>query len=282
MQYALQAKSPGGLRSVVSLPESGQIAIGRLAPADLVIDDPFLSRAQYTLNCNHGSFSLSDAGSTNGTLVNGLRLRQSPLRHGDAVCAGQSFFRLTALVEDAPAAPVLAGPCDHLSAAHLQLATIIRDIYSFALLDGAREPAVLELLKMGGAFFQSLYEGEQGLALAPFGPFLVDLATAPDLLSHLIARGWGNSWGMYVRTAQAFQELRHHLRTLLLVDVEGEQAIFRFYDPRVLPIVLAVSTSAQRAEIFGEIEEFAVEASEGAEILILSQPGQKLRKLSGN
>jgi hypothetical protein len=280
MRFVLHASSPGGKNSLFALPSKGRILIGRHSPADIVIDDQFISGSHCSIECSNGIFTLTDTESRNGTLVNGLRLRQAVLQHGDAICAGQSFLKLTAMIDETLAKPILTGCPPGRSNEQNMLITAIRGACSFALLDSAVDPGVLELLKEGGAFFQSLYEGEQAIPIARFGPFLVDLSKAPHLLPHLILSGWGKSWGIYVRTAQSFQELRHHLRTLLLVDLAGERAIFRFYDPRVLPLFLRTATQEQRAKMFGPVEGFVLETGRTGAPMLFSQFNQQPVELS--
>jgi hypothetical protein len=84
---------------------------------------------------------------------------------------------------------------------------------------------------------------------------------------------------MYLDGSQSFNELRHHLRTPLLVDIEGEQSLFRFYDPRVFPLFLATATANQRMELFGGIEGFMIETTQH-EVLLLSRSGERVINVS--
>jgi hypothetical protein len=280
MEFALQGVFPDGRRSVVPLPASGQILAGHVSSADIVIEDAYVADIHFRIDCNNDVFLISDAESPNGTIINGLRLRQSFLFHGDVVCVGQSFLRLSAMIRGVPAKSILAGPpaAPSLDVVQTSLTSFVKEFCSFAILDGAIDPGVLAFLKEGGAFFQSLYEGEPAAHIAPFGPFLVDLSTSPHLLPHLILRGWGKSWGIYLRSAQTFHEVRHHLRSLLLVDAAGEKALFRFYDPRVLPIFLDTAAAEQCAEFFGLIEAFVLETFRTGELVIFSNSGKKITK----
>lgn len=252
MQFVLQVRSPTGLRPLISLPQRGSVLVGNSSPANIVLDDFALSSSHFTVDCSDGILSVVDLESTSGILVNGVRLHRSGLQYGDVVCAGRSFVRLSVVLEGRLGKSILAAALDDLEPAQFELTALVGRACNFALLDGAVDPAVLELLKQSGAFFQSLYEGEPAIPIAPYGPFLVDLSTAPEFLSHLIAASWGKSWGMYLKASLSFQELRRHLRTLLLVNLDGEQTLFRFYDPRVLPLFLAVATPDQRTELFGK------------------------------
>ncbi len=61
---------------VVELTQS-ELVIGRAAPANLVIDNPEISRRHARLSYQQGKYILEDLGSSNGTFLNGLRVRDS-------------------------------------------------------------------------------------------------------------------------------------------------------------------------------------------------------------
>jgi HD domain-containing protein/FHA domain-containing protein/GAF domain-containing protein len=78
--------------------------IGRSPQADVVIDEPSLSRLHAAVSMNgDGNLEVEDLGSTNGVFINRARLKTGPLAVGDRVV----FGILEYLVEEAPAAPAL-------------------------------------------------------------------------------------------------------------------------------------------------------------------------------
>jgi hypothetical protein len=110
-----------------------------------------------------------------------------------------------------------------------KLIQAIESTCRYAILDGAISPAVRDLLKQAGVFYQSLYEGEQAGDLAAFGPYLVEIRQHSQLLPFLIKVGWGRSWGIFLETALEFIEVRKHLRHFLLVDMPDRQRVlFRY------------------------------------------------------
>ena len=273
---AFHVRVAGQPCELLRLPASGSFLIGRGAPASVVLNDTFLSRSHFSVECAGSVVSVTDAGSRNGLFVNGVRLRQALLRHGDAVCAGKSFLRFTALTVDGkPVRPIVDSPAD-LTAAEEGLVSMIRESANYVLLDGAIDAGVLEVLKTGGAFFQSLYEGEQAASVAHVGPYFVDLKGAPELLSHVVQRGWGRAWGVWLHTSQSFAEARHQLRRLLTVrSPEGRSLLFRFYDPRVLRVFLRTASEEQRRVFFGSFDIFLLEGSAAGEIIVLSLAGER-------
>lgn len=70
--------------------------LGRDASADIVIDDPKVSRQQATLQTDAGVVSLIDGGSTNGTAINDTRLHRGEmavLRRDDLIKVGGTVLK---------------------------------------------------------------------------------------------------------------------------------------------------------------------------------------------
>lgn len=73
------------------------ITIGRARSNDIVIDDPYVSRAHARIRRMGDVYVIEDLGSTGGTLLNGSPTRMSPLADGDIISIGES--RLTFRIE---------------------------------------------------------------------------------------------------------------------------------------------------------------------------------------
>jgi transcriptional regulator with GAF, ATPase, and Fis domain len=73
----------------LTLPE---VSIGRDPSNQLCISDPALSRRHCVLMKKADEFTISDLGSLNGTLVNGMTVDELQLRHGDQIVIGSSVF----------------------------------------------------------------------------------------------------------------------------------------------------------------------------------------------
>lgn len=83
-----------------------RMVMGRDGDCDIPLDSRFISRFQCLfMNTRRGWYVL-DLGSTNGTFVNGRRVREHLLRHGDVVSLGRHHIRFvqpgTAEESDAP------------------------------------------------------------------------------------------------------------------------------------------------------------------------------------
>ncbi len=136
----------------------------------------------------------------------------------------------------------------------------------YALLDAARDPAIYRKLRdlAANEEIACLYQGEAAEELAAVGPYLVRLGPRKDVFDWLWDKGWGRSWGIFLWSAAGFAEVRAHFRKLTKVKTEdGQMLLFRFYDPRVLPIFLPTCTPAQIEEMFGPVMRYFVETESG-------------------
>ncbi len=93
--------SPDGKRSVFEIGKP-VITIGRGSANDLVLNDPSVSRLHAVLKSAAGHISIADRGSTNGIIIDGLRVaEETPLSHGDRVKIGIYDLKLEAVREPA-------------------------------------------------------------------------------------------------------------------------------------------------------------------------------------
>ena len=92
--YALKFISGKYQGGEFALPGDKQIIIGRVG-ADMVLAEDMVSRkhAKITLN-DGGKITIEDLGSTNGTFVNGEKVKQARLKEGDRILIGTSILKL--------------------------------------------------------------------------------------------------------------------------------------------------------------------------------------------
>ncbi|MBI4557993.1 MAG: FHA domain-containing protein [Candidatus Hydrogenedentes bacterium] len=77
----------------------GGLVIGRSPEADVVLDDPAISRRHARLCFESGELLVEDLGSTNGVMLNGGRVKRSHLKHGDRLVVGDFTFLLKETAE---------------------------------------------------------------------------------------------------------------------------------------------------------------------------------------
>ncbi|MEI4273037.1 FtsK/SpoIIIE domain-containing protein [Klenkia sp. LSe6-5] len=83
--------------SVHPLP-TGKVVVGRAAPADLVVDDPTMSTRHASVRLVDRGLEIRDEGSSNGTVVGGVRVGDRPVRvaPGERFLLGQAVLQLAA------------------------------------------------------------------------------------------------------------------------------------------------------------------------------------------
>ena len=70
--------------------DKDQVTIGRLPESDITIPDPGASRNHAEVRSGENGYTLVDVGSTNGTMVNGRRVREHQLEDGDRITIGRT------------------------------------------------------------------------------------------------------------------------------------------------------------------------------------------------
>jgi hypothetical protein len=141
-----------------------------------------------------------------------------------------------------------------------------RDVW--AILDGARNRRIYGLLLDSYLNYSCLYMGALAPDLEIAAPYLVQLEPQDRYSRRLIERGWGNSWGVFLKCDAGMERLRRHLRRFLRVqDERGRRLVFRYYDPRVLRIYLHTCVRAELQTVFGPIERFWAEAEDARQLL---------------
>ena len=86
------------------LQDSGELVIGRSSELDMVLIEDMVSRKHAKISLQPGQIAISDLGSTNGTFVNGEKVKKARLKEGDRILIGTSILKLvgTARQEGAP------------------------------------------------------------------------------------------------------------------------------------------------------------------------------------
>ncbi len=134
----------------------------------------------------------------------------------------------------------------------------------FVLLDAARDQRIFEMLQRSRLDYRCLFIGKLAPELARVAPYLVHLGSLSKETRQIIAEGWGNAWGVFVRAEVLLQELWRHFRGMLQVqDERGRQMLFRFYDPRVLRLYLPTCTPKELKRVFGPVDRFFLEDNSG-------------------
>jgi pSer/pThr/pTyr-binding forkhead associated (FHA) protein len=79
-----------------------EIIIGRSSDLDMVLVEDMVSRKHAKISTDEHTVSIQDLGSTNGTFVNGEKVRAIRLKEGDRILVGTSIIKLVAANSEAP------------------------------------------------------------------------------------------------------------------------------------------------------------------------------------
>lgn len=252
------------------------VCVGRSERAGLVVPhDALMSAAHFEVSWDGVECRFRDLKSAKGTLINGeTGVSAGGVANGDWLKAGGTVF--TVHLEGATPARdddewgeddenrSEQEERERLKAANDVLVVLSKTAETetlYAVLDGARDKRIRELLRESVEEYRSLYEGVQGEALSEVAPYLVQLPSGSRLLDALVQEGWGKRWGIYLTSSQPLKEVRKHLRRFLLVEEEetGRRLYFRFYDPWALRVFLKTCSPAQVGAFKELIKYFIVE-----------------------
>ena len=94
--YALRFISGKYQGGEFPLPENGEIVIGRSSELDMVLVEDMVSRRHAKITVTNGQIFIQDLGSTNGSFVNGEKIKRARLSEGDRILIGTSIIKVVA------------------------------------------------------------------------------------------------------------------------------------------------------------------------------------------
>jgi hypothetical protein len=148
------------------------------------------------------------------------------------------------------------------------------------LVDGARDPAIVGLLRSGGLEYTCLYTGDLHPQLQAAAPYLVHLAIGSSTTNRLLRTGWGKAWGILTIAAPHItlaQQRLHFKKYLRVKSEDGRELAFRFYDPRVLNIYLPTCTDQEVKAFLGPVQRVIAELPGGTSLNQFDLDGQRMR-----
>src|SRR5262245_49188854 len=79
-----------------------EIIVGRSSDLDMVLVEDMVSRRHARIACSDQQITIEDLGSTNGTFVNGEKIKRATLKEGDRVLIGTSILKVISIDANAP------------------------------------------------------------------------------------------------------------------------------------------------------------------------------------
>lgn len=270
MHILLEIRSGPNAGTQIPLTPGQPLRIGRTNRAEHTFpNDPRMSGIHCAFECDARGCRVRDLNSSNGTFLNGARIKESTLANGDEIRAGNTviIFRIVAQGSrlplpsqskpacPPPTPPSCQPPVSHLlitdatpaaapssalwpaakplapAIPQLRLPDLLRKDFQplYALLDASREPSVLKVILESKEEHQSLYEGAQGAQLAHFAPYLIRIPPKSALLDTLVHQAWSKSWGVFLTSDKPLKDLRTHFRHFLTVKLPDGQQVYFRY-----------------------------------------------------
>lgn len=87
--WILETSDASGERVTYRLPPGSVKTVGRSTGAEFIVNAPLVSRLHCQLTATADSLHVKDLGSTNGTFVNGTRVKTAELKDGDKLAVGR-------------------------------------------------------------------------------------------------------------------------------------------------------------------------------------------------
>jgi len=99
--YALRFISGKYQGGEYPLQDARDLVIGRSSDLDMVLIEDMVSRKHAKITLQDGAITIADLGSTNGTFVNGEKVKQTELKEGDRILIGTSILKLVTVQRSA-------------------------------------------------------------------------------------------------------------------------------------------------------------------------------------
>jgi hypothetical protein len=252
--------------------------------------DSFMSGLHLTVQNALSGVVLVDMQSSNGTFLNGERIRHAIAVPGDVIKIGTLTMKLEVGKSPLPEIAVPEPPKAHE-------ATVLTTVFSVPeiLPEPVREPiavklpGIAELLQQSGQPLFCLLDSEADEALpvllgaardrkeslrrddptdtAALGPWLIEFGTGSPFLQALIEGGWKRGWASFFTSEASFSELSAHFGKFYRVQLEAGGVYFRFYDPLVLREFLPVASKEELEVFFGPVGRWLLETEDGVGVL---------------
>lgn len=121
----------------------------------------------------------------------------------------------------------------------------------YAVIDGAAcQPLRQQLYEMQPPYY-CLWSGELAPDIQEVAPYLVKVDEHEGFFLWLLENGWENYWNIFIDSPLPLDKLKRKLKTLQFVlSPEKQSLLFRYYDPRVLDLILPFSDKENNNKFF--------------------------------
>ncbi len=137
------------------------------------------------------------------------------------------------------------------------------ELNTYAIIDGAACPELRFKIYDWEPQSVCLWSGALEPDMQEVAPYMVLLDRDSTFTDWLITEGWDNHWNIFITSELDFKAFRKQIRKLLLVkSPEGQNMVFRFYDPRVMEVFKTLWNEEQKKEIFTGLNNISFQDNE--------------------
>lgn len=139
----------------------------------------------------------------------------------------------------------------------------------YVLLDPSRDSSMLTVARAMAEESACLFLGDARREFEDDAPWLFRCDPSGELARFLVQKGFGERWGLFVRSEKQFADLFSHFRKFIkIIDADGDQLFWRFYDPAVIVSQIPFLTGEQRIFFFQGIDWIGIEIGKEALVFL--------------
>ena len=141
-----------------------------------------------------------------------------------------------------------------------------KNLTLYAILDAARSSSIY--MQIDDVEYHNLFEGEEAELLEEVAPYLVSLEENDSFTQAILSEEYGNSSMLFVYSSASIEELASFFRQYTKVIVDGQEAFFAFYDPRVFNRFMKRANQEELENFFSLVSVYACEDEDDSKNLI--------------
>ena len=133
----------------------------------------------------------------------------------------------------------------------------------FVLIDPSRNPGLLTIAQGLTDEGACLFIGDARQEFEDDAPWLFRCDESGEFVRYLVGKGLGRRWSVFVESDLEFAQIFTHFRKFVkVVDGDGDQIFWRFYDPMIISGQLPFLTIEQRQHFLSGIARLGTEMGE--------------------
>jgi mRNA-degrading endonuclease HigB of HigAB toxin-antitoxin module len=235
--------------TTIAVAEGEVCQVGSCLGVDLFFpNDSLLAPLHFVVSNESDVFEIK--GLADGLFVNNQPTKETKLAHGDFIFAGETLFYFTVEGNEFSNKTPLGKLVERLSKTESLC----------VLIDENSDRRIMSLLNEAKAEFRVLKEGVENLEGLTSNPLLIEIGANKDLLEKLVRTFWGHGRLVFFERHYSFEDAAKYLGFLLGLTQFENGVDLRFYDPRMLRVVLGEAEKKHAHYFFRGVKNYFVES----------------------